>query len=289
MLDKFLKEVVTIIVGKYAEPIVDLLNNKKHVNEFLIAKKLDITINQTRNILYKLSDNGLVSSVRKKDKKKGWYTYFWKIEIIKALEFLRNTRLKQMTNMNNQIKNRESKQFYICERCNIEVNEETALLYNFTCNECGEVFTLRDNSKILKELRKNSYKLGIEIKLINEELEKENAKIEKQKMKAIKKEEKAKKKARAKKRKLAKKVKKPIKKKKKKVKRKVKKKIRKILKTVKKAVKKKKKKKIVKKKPKKRKIKKVKKTKKKKIIKKKRKIKKKVKKIKKKIKKKKKK
>ena len=57
MLDKFLRDVVTIAVAKYAEPIADLLNNKKHVNEFLIAKKLDLTINQTRNILYKLSDH----------------------------------------------------------------------------------------------------------------------------------------------------------------------------------------------------------------------------------------
>ena len=235
MLDKFLKDVVTIIVGKYAEPIVDLLNSKKHVNEFIIAKKLDITINQTRNILYKLSDHGLVSSIRKKDKKKGWYTYFWKIEIIKALEFLRDVRLKQMTNMNNQIRNRETKQFYICERCNIEVNEESALLYDFTCNECGDIFKIRDNSKILKDLKKNSDRIKTEIELIEKELEKENLKLEKEKEKLTKKEKKAKKKARAKKKKL---VKKPVKKKKA-VKKKTKKKIKKILKTVKKAVKKK--------------------------------------------------
>ena len=247
MLDKFLKDVVSIIVGKYAEPVVDLLNSKKHVNEFIIAKKLDITINQTRNILYKLSDHGLVSSIRKKDKKKGWYTYFWKIEIIKALEFLRDVRLKQLTNINNQIKNRETKQFYICERCNIEVNEESALLYDFTCNECGEIFKIRDNSKILKELRKSSDRIKNEIELIDQELEKENQKLEKEKEKIIKKEKKAKKKARAKKKK---KVKKAVKKKKK-VKKKVKKKIKRILKTVKKAVKKKKKKVVKKKKPKK--------------------------------------
>ena len=244
MLDKFLKDVVTIIVGKYAEPIVDLLNSKKHVNEFIIAKKLDITINQTRNILYKLSDHGLVSSIRKKDKKKGWYTYFWKIELTKALEFLRNVRLKQMNNMNNQIKNRETKQFYICDRCNIEVNEESALLYDFTCNECGEIFKIRDNSKLLKELRKNSDKIRSEIELIDKEIEKENLKLEKEKEKEIKKEKKIKKKARAARKK---KIKKKPKKKIKKVKKKVKKKIKKILKTVKKAVKKKK----IKKKPKK--------------------------------------
>ena len=61
MLDNFLREVVTIVVGKTSEPIAELLHSKKHVNEFILAKKLDITINQTRNILYKLSDEGLVS------------------------------------------------------------------------------------------------------------------------------------------------------------------------------------------------------------------------------------
>jgi len=88
MLNKILKEIVVITVGKQAEPIADLLETNKHVNEFIIAKKLDLTINQTRNILYKISNYGLISSKREKDKKKGWYTYFWKFEILKCLEFL---------------------------------------------------------------------------------------------------------------------------------------------------------------------------------------------------------
>ena len=64
MLKKFLREVVIIIVGKHAEEIAELLDTKKHVNEFIIAKKMELTINQVRNILYKLSDYGLVSFIR---------------------------------------------------------------------------------------------------------------------------------------------------------------------------------------------------------------------------------
>ena len=94
MLKKFLKDTIEIIIGKQAEGIIDLLDGKKYVNEFIIAKKLGITINQTRNILYKISDQGLVSFIRKKDKKKGWYTYFWKLERLKSLEFLKNVLLK---------------------------------------------------------------------------------------------------------------------------------------------------------------------------------------------------
>ena len=153
MVKKFLEEVISIVVGKQAEGIVDLLDGKKHINEFLIAKKLDITINQTRNILYKISDHGLVTSIRKKDKKKGWYTYFWKIEILKCLEFLRENINKRRNQIKNQIKNRETKIFYVCERCNIEMNEETAMLNEFSCPECGDVFTTTDNEKLLKDMK----------------------------------------------------------------------------------------------------------------------------------------
>src|SRR3989344_5349786 len=78
---ELLRDIVSSVVGKNAAGIVDLLYNKKNVNEFLIAKKLNLTINQTRTILYKLADEGLVSFIRKKDSKKGgWYTYFWTME-----------------------------------------------------------------------------------------------------------------------------------------------------------------------------------------------------------------
>ena len=199
MLREFLKEVVSIVVGKQAEDIIDMLNGKKYVNEFLIAKKLGITINQTRNILYKISDQGLISSIRKKDKRKGWYTYFWRIEVMKSLEFLSNIIEKRIEQLKSQIKSRETKEFYVCEQCNIEVNAENALLHEFTCNECGEVYKLKDNTKILKELKKEVTRLEEKLKLVQEEVDKEQSKMDKQRAKEIKQEvaEKAKKKAAA--------------------------------------------------------------------------------------------
>lgn len=197
MLKDFLEEVVVIVAGKPAEPIADLLNSSKHVNEFIIAKKLDLTINQTRNILYKISDFGLVSSIRKKDKKKGWYTYFWKIEILKSLEFLKAFVEKRMEQFNNQINSREMKTFYVCERCNLEFNEENAMHQEFVCPECGEVLALKDNTKLIKDLRRNYEKLNEKIETIDIEILKENEKLSKEKDKERKKEEKeiAKKKA----------------------------------------------------------------------------------------------
>lgn len=192
MIKDFLKEIVVIVVGKPAEGIVDLLDGEKYINEFIIAKKIDLTINQTRNILYKISDQGLVSSIRKKDKKKGWYTYFWKIEVLKSLEFLKEIISKNLTQLKNQIKSRETKRFYVCERCNVELNEENAMLRDFTCNECGEVFSVKSSEKILKEFKKNEERLEKKLELVNEEIEKEKARIDKSKQRELKKLEKEK-------------------------------------------------------------------------------------------------
>ena len=183
MLKQFLDDALFFVVGKQTEGMANLLYSNKHVNEFLIAKKLGITINQTRNILYRIADKGLVSSIRKKDKKKGWYTYFWKIEVLKSLEFLKQNLLKKIEQINNQIKSRESKQFYVCEKCNLEFNEENALLYDFICRECGNVFTLKDNSKVIKDLKKESKKLEKDLGIINEEIKNERGKLEKKKEK----------------------------------------------------------------------------------------------------------
>jgi len=190
MLQKFLKEIVTLIAGKPAEELVDLLDGTKYVNEFILAKKLNLTINQTRNILYKISDQGLVSFTRKKDKRKGWYTYFWKIEVFKSLEFLRNNIMKKIEQINYQIKSRETKEFYICPTCNIEFSEESALIHNFTCNECGNIVSRKDNMATIKEYNKELDKFKKELDLVDEELKLEREKLEKIKTRASKKEEK---------------------------------------------------------------------------------------------------
>ena len=174
------------IVGKSGEGLVEILDGNKYVNEFLIAKKLDLTINQTRNVLYKISDYGLVSSIRKKDKKKGWYTYFWKIEVLKSLEFLRRIMVKNLDHIGHQLKSRKEKQFYVCERCNIELTEEHALLNDFICTECGEVYSLKDNSAVVKDLERGQGKIDKQIKLIDEEIEKEKGKLDKARTKKAK-------------------------------------------------------------------------------------------------------
>ena len=193
MTQKFLNEALSSVVGKQGEELLEMLDDKKYVNEFLIAKKLNITINQARNILYRLSDKGLVSSIRKKDKRKGWYTYFWKIELLKSLFFLREMLSEKISQIEHQIKSRETKRFYFCDRCHVEYNEENSLFHDFICDECGNVLVFKDNEKLLKDLKKELQKFDNQRKEIDVEISKEKEKLEKKKRKNERKEEKEKK------------------------------------------------------------------------------------------------
>lgn len=192
---KLLNEILSNVIGKQAGEIVNLLVGKKNVNEFIIAKKLKLTINQVRNILYKLSDAGLISFTRKKDKRKGWYTYFWTLNVGKSLELLASNVNRELDNLRNQLKNRESKRFYFCNTCKTEVNEETALLHNFTCEECGEVYQLQTDRKIINDLVAKIKRLEASLAVIEDELSKIEVKESKKKHKLEKKLSKIKKKS----------------------------------------------------------------------------------------------
>jgi len=246
--EELLIEIVFSIIGDNAESMVGLLYNKKNVNEFLIAKKLDLTINQARNILYRLADEGIVGFIRKKDKKKGgWYTYFWTLNAGKGLLRFKEKASKRFESLKKGLEDRKTKRFYYNPLADLEYSEEEALENNFICPETGEVLELRDSSSEIQEMESQLKSADEVLKKVDEEIklmeEKENKARERrfreeEKKKQEERLEKRKKKAREKAR-LEKKLGKKSKKVKTKKKGKVKKNAKKKKKTGKKKVKKK--------------------------------------------------
>ncbi len=160
MFEKFLHEVVSLIAGSNGDKLVEVMHGKKNVNEFLIAKKLNVTINQARNVLYKLADEGLVYFNRKKDSKSGgWYTYFWTLDEEKCLIYYRDRLAKDAENIEHSLNSKRTTRFYFCQTCGLEMSEEQALLQEFTCPECGTVFELKDSSNGIKDGEKQVLKL----------------------------------------------------------------------------------------------------------------------------------
>src|SRR3990167_4174683 len=125
MYKDLLKEIVGTIAGEKSKGLVDLLYGKKNVNEFLITKKLKLMINQTRHILYKLADDGLVSFIRKKDSKKGgWYIYFWTFNTGKALGLCKQRIQASLTQAQLELEQRKKQRFYFSPGAGIEYTEE---------------------------------------------------------------------------------------------------------------------------------------------------------------------
>ncbi len=198
---KLLKELVEKVAGKNAEAIVPIIATGKHVNEFKIAEKLKLSINQTRNILYKLSAQNIVFFARKKDARKGWYIYSWSINFQKALERLKDIKHKDLVNIQNLIRSREQKRFYVCPSGCMELSEESAMLHEFRCPECGQLLEFKSSAEEVAELKMKLKKVESEMKIIKEEL----AKIYHEKERKAIKEMEKKKKEKQEKRKMARK------------------------------------------------------------------------------------
>lgn len=165
-----LNELIRDTAGKSAEPVSDILRNRDEVNEYKIADKLKITVNQVRNILYKLFDKGIVTFRRKKDNQKGWYIYFWSLNVQKALTKFIELKQKEIEDLRKQIDSLETKHYYSCPYGCVEVNEENALHYNFICQECGQLLVLSEKADKIKELRNLIEKSERQIVLAKEEL-----------------------------------------------------------------------------------------------------------------------
>ena len=194
---ELLKEIIHSVIGEKSKGVVELLANNKNVNEFIIAKKLNLNINQTRNLLYKLLEEGLVSVTRKKNKKKGgWYDHFWTLNLEKSIFKFKNNLIRKIEHLNQQKATRSKNRYYCCESCETEYGEEDALIYEYACPECGTLLILKDNTKDITTLEKDIAKFERILLEVNEEHSELMAKGQKVKERKLRFEEKKKKKER---------------------------------------------------------------------------------------------
>ncbi len=152
------------IAGEEAIKIVEFLGIKKNVSEFVLAEKLNLTINQIRNILYKLQNNNLVSSTRKKDKIKGWYIYYWTFNFPILGELAFNIKRQKLMQLKNQLSDSAVSQLYICKNKCILLKFKESLEYEFRCPECDLLLEEKDSKKELEEIKKEVEILEKELK-----------------------------------------------------------------------------------------------------------------------------
>lgn len=137
------------------------------IDEYTLADKVQLQINYARSLLYKLYDHKLVSFYRERDKKKGWFIYYWKAHPEKLKYILIRKKEEKIENLQKELlKQHES---FSCQNCNKNFEYSKAIENMFFCDTCGNQLAAIDLSdvktKINLEIDKLKQQIG-EIKKI---------------------------------------------------------------------------------------------------------------------------
>ena len=162
--NNIIEDVVTEVAGDDVVPLVRFLKNKKNISEFKIAETIKREVNETRNMLYRLYENNLVSFMRKKDKKKGWYIYYWTFNMKRVKYLVGDLKRKRLNKLRERLEREKEGNFFVCKNKCIRLNFDQATDFNYMCPECGSVLDQEDNREVMKDVEKEIGELEKEVK-----------------------------------------------------------------------------------------------------------------------------
>ena len=143
---------VTEIAGAEVVRLARILKKNKNVSEFRLTSYIKQEINVTRNMLYRLYEVNLVSFTRKKDKKKGWYIYYWTLNDKQLPYLYRDIVAKKIDRLNERLEREKVSQFFLCDDECVRLDFDQATEFDFKCPECNELLSLEDNSAKIADL-----------------------------------------------------------------------------------------------------------------------------------------
>ena len=151
--NNIIKQVVADVAGDDVVPLVIAIKDKKNISEFKIAELIREPINNTRNKLYRLYDNNLIHFVRKKDRKKGWYIYYWTFNVKQIRFLVVKLKRERLERLKARLVRETTDQFYICPNNCIRLEFEQATNFDYKCPECGTLMELQDNAKEIENIK----------------------------------------------------------------------------------------------------------------------------------------
>ena len=161
--ENVIENIISEIAGEDGVKIYKILKGRENVNEFEIAEKLKAPINYIRNIMYKFEQNDLITSTRKKDRKKGWYIYFYTFNPKQVEDLVLRNKKKRIELYKNQLERENMYNFYICpNRCSRYTLENT-MEHNFMCPECGSLMAPEDKEKTVSRIKNSIIELENEL------------------------------------------------------------------------------------------------------------------------------
>ncbi|AGE70607.1 transcription factor TFIIE, subunit alpha [Sulfolobus acidocaldarius] len=143
-----------------------LIGKKSEITDEEIAKELNTKPNEVRKYLYLLSDHGLVTYRKTKDKDSNLYIYYWKVNVNQINEILLSRKRLILEKLRNRYEQEKDGLFYFCPQDNIKYSFDDAIENEFKCLKCGTSLSQYDSEKARSFLEQK-------IKQIEEEINKE--------------------------------------------------------------------------------------------------------------------
>lgn len=165
IIDDQIIEVARFFGGDEGVKIIQVLEKLGEATDETIATESGVKLSDVRKFLYKMYSHGLISAVRAKDEKKGWFIFYWRIQKDQLNAFIRDRKRKVLEKLKKRLEYEKFHEFFICEKCpNVRVSFEEAMESAFRCLNCGEQLKNVDNSKIIEFLTKKINQLEEELK-----------------------------------------------------------------------------------------------------------------------------
>ncbi len=157
--DPFVK-ISTMIGGDEYLKVARSLLKAEDATDEEIASSTGLRINMVRKVLYDLFGKSLITGIRVKDERKGWFVYRWRSRREEVENFIENQKKKICERLQQRLDYESSSEFYHCgnEDCP-RVTFEDSLEAMFKCPSCNQVLNLKKNDKAKKAFAKKIDKI----------------------------------------------------------------------------------------------------------------------------------
>ena len=154
MVDKYedpFVRIASMIGGDEYLKVARSLVKSKDATDEEIASSTGLRINMVRRVLYDLFGKALITGIRVKDEKKGWFDYRWRSRRDEVENFIEGKKKKISERLQQRLDYENSSDFYHCGNVDCpRITFEDALEGFFKCPNCGRVLNLKKNDKAKK-------------------------------------------------------------------------------------------------------------------------------------------
>ncbi len=151
--DSFVK-IAGLIGGEEYVKVARALLNTEDVTDEEIASATGLKINIVRKVLYDMFGKALITGIRVKDEKKGWFVYRWRAKQDQVDNFIENQKKKILDRLHKRLEYEESTEFYHCGNHDCQrVKFDAAVDLFFKCPNCKAPLNMVDNTKVKEALR----------------------------------------------------------------------------------------------------------------------------------------